>query len=71
MNGHDNERNPEGSRWNEGEIGAGTTAGARRVLQSSLDSGTMVAIETAFSCNGRDVRDDRHLNRDETLPVWR
>ena len=51
VNGLDNEPNLEGSRWNEGEIGTGTTAGTRRVLQSSLDSGTMVAVETAFSCN--------------------
>jgi hypothetical protein len=58
----------------EGErvgIGAGTAAGTRQVLQSSLDSGTMVAVKTAFSCGGGGVVNNRHLNRDETLPVWR
>jgi hypothetical protein len=66
-----NESSLEHSRWNKGDVGAGPTSRAGRVLQSRLDSSTMVAVKTAFSCDGGCVGDSRYSNKDNTLPVWR
>ena len=44
-----NSGGPENLRWDEGDIGTGTTPRACRVLQGCFDRGTMVTVETAVS----------------------
>lgn len=44
------------SRWNETDIGCGKTASTRRVTQSRFDHSATIAVKTATSYRGRDLR---------------